>query len=619
MKTKFFFTIFFFLVFFLSGFYFYYLYRFQKAPDRKFVFNYYPEDLVLKSGTRLHPPDNRIQHFLNFPTAKSKDSIRIGAFGDSYTYSKAVSKEASYPRQLQRMLEKRFPNKKIEVLNFGINGGGFDETFFLWEKYAETYEIDYILFGPRTFHPNRELTFRAQDNNYYEHPKSRFILSKGKLRLVSIQGNSLKKRYKNYYSIFPSWTALRYDVRPFKVWEWILKSDIIKNPFYYRNSYKEEDWTEESSQIYLLLLQKIEKAHPKKVLIVKDIFGVGFDKYPIFKHNSFKNFYNINYINYPYHEKSYYRHKTHYSSLGYEIPSVFFFHALIGKKDFSFNLINCQYSLQSKIKAEGTLEKSKSLKTPDSFKLSDLKSISIHPLLKKKPNLLNFYTLSDYHIKELNINPDVKNFLGFSSPVEFGNTAYLPLSYPLKDNLKVYIKLPNGKRIGNQKNKERLELGKIQALDKYQKFFSLYGRYITYYAPYFDKYYGTYFILKDMPPLIKNQIERAFVSEDRLELLLEDKSLGWLELETLEAEEDDVIDLFGRKILRFLPHRGYNQSLLIMGNPDSISEKNLPFEFPLNIKYQINEKTVFKASVLNWDCKKQAQFIELNLKNFTPL
>ena len=184
MKTKFFFMIFFFLVFFLGGFYFYYLYRFPKAPKRDFVFNTYPEDLVLKTGSRLETPENRIQYFLNFPRTKSKDTIRIGAFGCSYTYSKAVSKEASYPRQLQMMLEKHFPNKKIEVLNFGIRGGGFDETFFLWEKYAKVYGIDYVLLGPRTFFKQRELTFRKEDNNYFEYPKSRVILSKDELKLI---------------------------------------------------------------------------------------------------------------------------------------------------------------------------------------------------------------------------------------------------------------------------------------------------------------------------------------------------------------------------------------------------------------------------------------------------
>ena len=121
-----------------------------------------------------------------------------------------------------------------------------------------------------------------------------------------------------------------------------------------------------------------------------------------------------------------------------------------------------------------------------------------------------------------------------------------------------------------------------------------------------------------MPPLIKKKLEKAFNSESTQELLLEDKSLGWLKLETL-PEDDDLLDQFGRKILRFFPHGGYNRSLLMMGNPEYITEKNLPVEFLLNIEYQTNKKTAFKASVLNWDCEKQPQFIELNLKNFIPL
>ena len=585
--------------FFLSGFYFYYLYRFPKAPERDWVFKYYPEDIVLKTGTRLEAPENRIQYFLNFPAEKPKDTIRIGAFGCSYTYSQTAYKEASYPRQLQIMLKKHFPDKKIEVLNFGIRGAGFDETFFLWEKYSADYGIDYVLFGPRTFHPNRELTFRASDNDYFEYPKERFVLSNGHLQSVHIKGKSIKKRYKNYYSLFPSWTALRYDIKPFKVWEWGLKSDFILNPFYYKSSFKEENWFEESSKIYLLLFKKIEKTHPKKIFILKDAFGI-FEDFNI-ESPKFKDFYNIHYINHSYEEKALYRHTTHYSSLGYEIPAVFFFNALVGNQSFSFNLIKCFYPLQKKLK-------SKPLKAGNNFKLSELRSIKIK---SKKTSVLHFHNVNNYQAKELseNISEDVKSFLGFMSPLDFGNTAYIPLSYSLENNLKVYIKI---------KAKEKIEIGAIKALDPYEKLFNFYGKYIIYHPNYFDWLYGTYFMLKEMPSLIRQKLEKALESQAGLELLLEDDSLGILEPISI-WDDEYLANRLGETILKFIPHGGYNQSLLMMGNPDYISEKKLSSQFPLHIEYLTEEEETFKAPVLGWTCEKQAQSVELNLKNFKPL
>ena len=101
-------------------------------------------------------------------------------------------------------------------------GSGFQEQFLLWEQYFKSYNLDYILLGPRGFFPKRDITFRI--NAHFQkfcYPRERFILSgESKLRQIHIKGDTLKERYQNYYKIIPTWTALRYDKRPFKVWEW---------------------------------------------------------------------------------------------------------------------------------------------------------------------------------------------------------------------------------------------------------------------------------------------------------------------------------------------------------------------------------------------------------------
>ena len=202
-------------------------------------------------------------------------------------------KAASYPYQLQQLLNKEFPNKTIEVLNFGISGMGFQEQFLLWEKYAQQYSLDYILLGPRGFYSDRDVTFRIiWDFRYFNYPKERFtLLYRGNgLKRVHIKGDSLKERYKNYYKLIPTWVALRYDRRPFKIWERFFPflRYNIQNPFYYT----EMSDKEESARINTLLLEKMRNSHNKKMFFFTDHIPT-FNMY-----QQIKNFYNLNHIQY---------------------------------------------------------------------------------------------------------------------------------------------------------------------------------------------------------------------------------------------------------------------------------------------------------------------------------
>ena len=99
----------FFFVFLWTGFYLYYLYKYPAPPDKSHLLKYYPEDLIIRRGASFTLPEDRIQHFKNFPTQKDKNTIRIGAFGDSHTYGDEVEKTEAYPYQLQRMFLEKNP------------------------------------------------------------------------------------------------------------------------------------------------------------------------------------------------------------------------------------------------------------------------------------------------------------------------------------------------------------------------------------------------------------------------------------------------------------------------------------------------------------------------------
>lgn len=131
-----------FFIFFIFVFYVYYLYKIPNPPDKSGLLKYYSKEIVLKTGGELVYPKDRIQHFLQFSSSKRKDTVRIGTFGDSYTYGSDIDQKASYPHQLQKMFDRYLPDKKVEILNFGMPGSGFQGQFFLWEKYAEEYKLD---------------------------------------------------------------------------------------------------------------------------------------------------------------------------------------------------------------------------------------------------------------------------------------------------------------------------------------------------------------------------------------------------------------------------------------------------------------------------------------------
>ena len=99
------------------------------------------------------------------------------------------------------MFIEKHPHKKIEVLNFGKGGDGFQEQFFLWEAYRKKYQLDYILLGPRGMYYSRDSTFRKNFNMHggLAYPKHRFILTKEgvSIKEVSIARQRERKERKS--------------------------------------------------------------------------------------------------------------------------------------------------------------------------------------------------------------------------------------------------------------------------------------------------------------------------------------------------------------------------------------------------------------------------------------
>ena len=80
-----------------------------------------------------------------------KDSLKIYAIGDSFTYGMGMNAEKVYPQVLEKKLKEKFPEKKIEVYNLGKPSHGLSYVFYtikeLYENKKDINSIFLILGG----------------------------------------------------------------------------------------------------------------------------------------------------------------------------------------------------------------------------------------------------------------------------------------------------------------------------------------------------------------------------------------------------------------------------------------------------------------------------------------
>ncbi len=578
----------FFLCFLLLGFYLYYIYKYPDPLNKKLkdLSKHYPPDLILKTGAKLHPPEKRFQHFLNFPPAKPKGALRIGAFGDSHTYGKEVYKTEAYPYQLQELLNQRFPNKHIEVLNFGVSGAGFHEQFFLYQEYAKKFELDYILLGPKGFWPRRDLNFRrSRLLPFLSYPKSRFILSQDNgLRLAHIKGETLEERRKNYYSFFPSFTVFRYNREIFPFWQYLYPA-LLKtpNPFYYTPLSMDE----EAFQINKRLLKKIEERHHKKILFFTR------DERVFRRYQPLARLYNINLI-LEGRETGAYKRFSHGSSLNNELLANIYFNALLGHERLSVKIIGCSFFK----KPLSRLEKPHG---PAFDAISSIQIMGGSTALASLNRNTNYYrSYSGATLKE------TKSLLFFSNKEDLIKTVYFSLPIPLREGMPLGIKLKNG---------ESIKWGAIRPLTSARKVFGFYTKSLRYWLHKVkgDKdswriTFNLYPLLREIKALSKKPVSQDDLAEARL--LVGNHEIGHLRLRRKKR----------KSVLVFVPSQKNKKTFLMMGpGSGKVREKNFPDEFALSLKITGEGGKALKSLIPDWTCKKENLKIHLSLPNFEPL
>lgn len=86
-----------------------------------------------------------------FDYKKPSNTIRIGVFGDSFTFGEGVQNNETYPKRLEHLLihdEKMKDSPfRIEVLNFGIGKTGTSHQLAWYQKEGRKYHLDYVILG----------------------------------------------------------------------------------------------------------------------------------------------------------------------------------------------------------------------------------------------------------------------------------------------------------------------------------------------------------------------------------------------------------------------------------------------------------------------------------------
>lgn len=574
-----------FVIFLITGLYIYFAFKFPSINDYD---GHYSEELIVKKGPYLDNPEEKLQHFLKFTPHKSEKVIRIGTFGDSHTAGDEVDDASSYPRQLQELFNKNFPNKKIEILNFGLPADGFQDQFFLWEQYAKSYHLDYLLFGPRGFYPERDTSFRmsyTKDGKNYL-AKARFILSENNdAKLIHIKNRPL----------MTFWTILRYEreltylLDPFS----LFSRHIGKNPFYYTNM----SVGEESFIINRYLLNKMKSQYDKKILFITD------DPQIFHFYRRVQNIYNVNYIKFN-RSSFYWMPYEHGSSLENEFMANIYFNGLQGKGHFDFDIIHCLPLKTAKIPSNN--EKNHHLKSINSIKIM-MGRKTLLDLIRNDQGACYSHSsdLSDYWFRVKN---KAKSFLSFSKGHPLMNDAHstvmgLQLPISIKEGMEIFIQT---------KNKRRILLGLVESLDIEKVFFTFYKKYI-----YHDHH--TSIVNGDdsrkisfalnidaMPSSLREKVQK--IPGKVAELFIGDYKLGLLKFHTSPFSH-----------FKFFFKDGFDNTFVMAGPRSPVRVNDFPSSAIPYIQYNKEDGNVAKSMIPHIQCMKKKHNIVLNLPHFRPL
>jgi len=200
---------------------------------------------------------------------KAPGTIRIGCFGDSFTYGDEVAEGLDFPSFLGA-LARRSGRSDVEVLNFGTSWYGFHQAYLMWQEVGRPMGLDAVLIGPDCYRPERDTTFghAGAASPYYLH--ARYVLDGDGVRLEEVEGETYRERFDAYYRFLPRWRYLRFDSNaPLVVAGLVGASRVLPNPFYYQ--YRHRSRNGEAAETYARLLRLGAAADPSTPVLLGQV------------------------------------------------------------------------------------------------------------------------------------------------------------------------------------------------------------------------------------------------------------------------------------------------------------------------------------------------------------
>ena len=167
---------------------------------------------------------------------KEKDEFRIVIFGDSRIFGILLAEENTIPVAVEKNLRKAFPDKKITVLNFGVEGLTLQRTADAAKHYYKELEPDIILLysGANDINEAYMLGWKEwepfEDNNSYLPPafgdRPGEQLS-SKIKLFNTINLSLINDFSEFYQMFSDNDFASVPISPDK----LEKSDVFIKKF----------------------------------------------------------------------------------------------------------------------------------------------------------------------------------------------------------------------------------------------------------------------------------------------------------------------------------------------------------------------------------------------------
>jgi len=83
----------------------------------------------------------------DFQTPKPEGVFRVMVLGDSFTWGVGIANRQRYTDQLEKILQERYPDRRIEVLNFGVSGGPTTRERDILQEHVDAVEPDLVIVG----------------------------------------------------------------------------------------------------------------------------------------------------------------------------------------------------------------------------------------------------------------------------------------------------------------------------------------------------------------------------------------------------------------------------------------------------------------------------------------